>query len=392
MSCHNLDENQRMLADSVRKYIDRGYGEKIRQESMSHPDGCSPERWTEFARLGWLALALPEDDGGLGGSISDVCVVAEELGRGLVNEPYVASTILGALLLSDAAEAGVRKRWLPGLADGSRRIAFAPWESSAGFDLAVIATTAKSTDAGFSLCGEKSLVLGGTGADAYLISARLDHSDLLGLYLVEAGVAGLTMTPTILFDGQPAARLRLDGVQVLSPLLVKPEAQMLALLRNSVDRAIVVFCAETVGVMARTFEITLEYLKARKQFGRPISENQVVQHRLVDLYVEIEEARALTRAAAKALNDECTEDNLLQSRFVAAAKACVTLVSKHVWEESVQLHGAIGMTDEYVVGAFVKRLAVAGTLYGGLELQLERLADASLGRSKAENILCERCP
>lgn len=379
MSGLNRDENQQMLADSVRTYVDRGYGAKIRQESLSHPNGCSPERWADFARFGWLALALPEDHAGLGGSISDVCVVAEELGRGLVNEPYVASTILGALLLSDAAEESVRKQWLPSLADGSRRVVFAPWESSAGFDLAFINATAEATGTGFILRGEKSLVLGGTGADAYLISAKSENPDLLGLYLVDANAEGLRVTSTVLFDGQPAARLQLEGVHVLSALSVKPEAQMLALLRSAMDRAIVAFCAETVGVMARTFEITLEYLKDRKQFGRAISENQVVQHRLVDLYVEIEEARAITQAAARVLSDQSGKDVLLQSRFVAAAKACVTLVSRRVWEESVQLHGAIGMTDEYVIGAYVKRLAIAGPLYGGLELQLERLADASLG-------------
>ena len=374
-----LDDAQQMLADSVRKYVERGYGDAVRRASIDHPQGCSPERWNEFAELGWLGLPVPEEDGGLGGSISDICVIAEEFGRGLVNEPFVASAVLGAMLLADVASATVRMQWLPGIADGSLRVAFAPWEPGARFDMAAIGTRAEPIDKGFRLYGEKSLVPGGAGAHAYLLAARLADSGLHGLFLIPAATGGLTVTPQVFYDGQHAAQLRMDGVEAVDALAVGPVVEVLALLEKAMDRAIVAHCAETVGVMARTFDITLDYLKTRKQFGRAIAANQVVQHRMVDLYVEIEEARALTRAAATVLAQQGQKDASLRRRYSAAAKACVSLAAKHVWEESVQLHGAIGMTEEYAVGKFIKRLALASTLYGGVESQLEQLAEGSLG-------------
>ena len=373
-----LDDAQ-MLADSVRKYVERGYGDAVRRASINHPQGCSPERWEEFAELGWLALPVPEEDGGLGGSISDICVIAEELGRGVVNEPFVASAVLGAMLLADVASATVRMQWLPGIAEGSLRVAFAPWEPGARFDMGVIDTRAEPIDKGFRLHGEKSLVPGGAGAHGYLLAARLADSGLLGLFLIPAAAAGLTVTPQVLYDGQHATQLRMNGVEAVDALTVGPVVEVLALLEKAMDRGIVAHCAETVGVMQRTFEITLDYLKTREQFGRAIAANQVVQHRLVDLYVEIEEARALTRAAATVLAQQGQKDASLRRRYSAAAKACVSLAAKHVWEESVQLHGAIGMTEEYAVGKFIKRLALASTLYGGVESQLERLAGVSFG-------------
>ena len=374
-----LDENQQMLADSVRKYLERGYGDDVRRASMIHPQGCSPERWSEFAEFGWLALTVPEEDGGLGGSMSDVCVIAEELGRALVHEPFVASAVLGAMLLADVAAADVRIQWLPGIAEGNLRVAFAPWEPGARFDVGVIHTTADPIDKGFRLHGEKSLVPGGASAHAYLVAAKVADTGMLGLFLVSAAADGLTVTPQLLYDGQHTVQLRLDGAITAEALLVGPPAEVLLLLDNAMDRAIVAHCSETVGVMERAFDITLDYLKTRKQFGRAIAANQVVQHRMVDLYVEIAEARALTRTAAAALAPRGETDASLRRRFSSAAKACVALTAKHVWEESVQLHGAIGMTDEYVLGQFVKRLAVASTLYGGLEFHQERLAEVSFG-------------
>lgn len=374
-----LDDKQQMLADSVRKYVQRGYGDVVRRASMIHPQGCSPERWSEFAEFGWLALAVPEEDGGLGGSMSDICVIAEELGRALVHEPFVASAVLGAMLLADVAAADTRKQWLPGIADGSLRVAFSPWEPGARFDMGVINTTAEPIEKGFRLRGEKSLVPGGASAHAYLLAAKVADTGMLGVFLVSAAAVDLKVTPQCLYDGQHTAQLQLDGAMAADALLVGAPAEVLQRLENAMQRAVVAHCAETVGVMERAFDITLDYLKTRKQFGRAIAANQVVQHRMVDLYVEIAEARALTRAAAAALARQGEADASQRRRFSSAAKACVALAAKHVWEESVQLHGAIGMTDEYVVGQFVKRLAVAATLYGSLESHLERLAEVSFG-------------
>ncbi|MFM0653478.1 acyl-CoA dehydrogenase family protein [Paraburkholderia sediminicola] len=377
MSEQTLNNHQNMLVDSVRKYITRGYGAAVRQASVAHPDGCLPERWQQFAEFGWLAMPLPQADDGLGSSLIDICILTEEFGRALVNEPFVASAVLGGMLLADVAPAELRARWLPGIADGSHRVAFAAWEPGSAFDVCAIATTAQPGQQGFRLCGGKSLVLGGAGAGAYLVAARVP-GDEIGLFLVEAGTPGLTATPHTLYDGQRVVHLTFDELLSSLALIVGTCDEVLPLLERATDRAIVAHCAETVGVMAGAFEITREYLATRKQFGRAIGTNQVIQHRMVDLLVEIEEARALTRVAAGVVDRETAGESALRRRYSAAAKAFVAQTAKHVWEESVQLHGAIGMTQEYLLGQFVKRLAAASTLYGGAEQQLERLAGVSL--------------
>lgn len=374
-----FNQDQQMLADSARRYVERGYGPAELEASLVHPSGCLPQKWLEFGELGWLGVALPEADGGLGGSLRDVCIVAEELGRGAINEPFVASGVAASVLLAEIASEAVKQAWLPGLTDGSRRLALAclPLDNIAA--LPGIEARALSGEHGFVLSGETSLVLGAAGADGYIFQARLADDAGTGLFLVEADSPGLTVLPCALYDGQRAARLHLEGVAVASALVVQAAPLMQELLARYADYVVVAHCAQTVGTLQRTFEITLDYLKMRQQFGRPISANQVVQHRLVDLFVEIEEARALNWVAAGIL-DECRgEDAERRRKYVVAAKACVAQVAKHCWKEAVQLHGAIGMTQEYAVGQYVKRLAAASILYGTEEFQLEQLAELSFG-------------
>lgn len=375
------EDTRQMLADSARTYVTRAYGDSARAASLAHPHACDPQRWQEFADMGWLALPLPETDGGLGGGMADICVVAEELGMGLVVEPFVACAVMGGMLLHDVAPGSVREAWLPGITQGRLRVAFAPWEPGAGFDHEATSTQATRDGGNFRLQGDKSLVPGGTGADAFLLAARIGDSSDLGIFLVPAAAPGLSVTPQVLYDGQHAVRLQLHQAQAGDALMAGPAGDILPRLELALQRGIIAHCAETVGTMQRVFDITLDYLKTRKQFGRVIAANQVVQHRLVDLYVEVEEARALTHSAAAVLDNILSGDAAQRRRVCAAARACVVQTAQHVWEESVQLHGAIGMTQEYVLGQFVKRLALACTLYGGLEMHLERLAAVSLART-----------
>lgn len=361
-----LNPEQRMLADSVLRYIERGYGDSERDSSLGHPHGCRPEVWRDFGEFGWLALPLSEADGGLGGSLADVCVVAEGLGRGAVTEPFIACAMLAARLLAQVAPAAVKAQWLPSLAEGDRRVAFAD------------ATESLAVGPGEEclLEGEVALVPGGAGAEAYLLAADTGAGDA-ALFLLEPGTAGLTIEPCQLYDGQGAARLRLERVAPGAALWRGPAADLRIRLDRALAWATVAHCAETVGAMQVAFEITLDYLKTRQQFGKPLSANQVLQHRLVDLMVAIEEARALTHAAAAVLDDEKSSDAEWR-RYCAATKACVAQAARLVWKESVQLHGAIGMTQEYRVGQYVKRLAAATLLFGSAESHLERLAEVSL--------------
>ena len=373
MSVFTLDENQRMLAESARKYIERGYDKAVRAASLADPRGCAPLRWNEFAEMGWLALPLPEAEGGLGGSLADMCVLAEELGRGLVVEPWIASSVMAATLLVATGTPTQRGHWLPALAAGEKRLAFAAWEAGSRFDATQPGTVAEAVDGAYRLNGVKELVLGGPGADAWLVCADCKSADggsRPALFLLEPGTPGLELQPYVMVDGRHAAHLRMHDAAVLADRRLDAGIEAMQAIELAIDRALVVQCAETAGAMARALEITLDYLKTRKQFGRVLAGNQVLQHRLVDLHVAIEETRALTRAAALAFGGSEEE----RQRHVAAAKAYASQAARLVWEEVVQLQGAIGMTDEYVLGAYVKHLAVSHTLYGDSEQQFERMA------------------
>jgi len=231
---------------------------------------------------------------------------------------------------------------------------------------------------GLVLSGRSGLLTGAAGTDAYLVAAELPvgGEEAVVLVLVAAETRGLSVERLALYDGQRAVRLVFDQAPASRVLWRGTTQQLQALLQAPGDRAAIAHGAATVGMMQRAFEITLEYLKTRKQFGRPIASNQVIQHRLVDLLVEIEEARALLRAAAQAV--DAAQDLGQAGRLVVAAQACIAQTARHVWKESVQLHGAIGMTQEYELGQYVKRLAAVPALHGSEHAHLERLAQRSL--------------
>ena len=249
------------------------------------------------------------------------------------------------------------------LTQGRRRLAFAPWDTG---NCGHPGTVAVPCGTGWRLEGEKSPTPGLDGADACIVLA-VTGSTTCGLFLVECGVIGVQRQPVRLYDGRPAAALALRGAPGML-LLDGPTDSVQARIRDAMDRALIVHCAETIGAMHMAFEITRDYLAARKQFGRPLSANQVIRHRWVDLYVEIEEASSLCHVAA---HDP-------SPRLAAALAARTTEAARHVWEEAIQLHGAIGMTEEYVLGAYVRRLALASSIYGGVHEHLSRLADLSL--------------
>lgn len=367
------DSEQAMLAESARRYGERGYGPTQRAASEAHAHGCLPERWREFAEMGWLTLPLPERDDGLGGSMEDLCVLGEELGRMLVVEPWVACAVLAAPLLSACASEAQRASWMGALAGGDKRIAFAPWEPGSRFELACAATRAERMGDGDSLSGVKELVCGAPGCDALLIAGMCDNGSngvQPALFLVDAAAPGLSMQTHKLADGRHAARVTLNNVFVPAQARLNDAGDLMAVLQLAMDRAVLAQCAETIGAMAKALEMTLDYLKTRKQFGRLLAGNQALQHRLVDMHVAIEETRALAHGAAQAF------DGPRRTTLVAAAKAFTAQAARQVWEEAVQMHGAIGTTEEYALGRYARHLAVAHTLYGDLEMHLERLARA----------------
>jgi butyryl-CoA dehydrogenase len=371
------DDDRRQLVDSARDYLARSHGAAARQASHADPQGCDERRWQDFAELGWLALAVPQQHGGLSGSPADVAAVCEELGRALVAEPFVASAVWPTAVLRELPASDSVARLLAGCADGSQRLALACWEGADAFAIGPPATQAEYGTGGYRLHGAKTLVAGGAAAHALIVPARID-AHRHGLFLVLADAPGLQRETVGLVDGQRVAQLRLDAAHAAQLLFEAPPATIADLLQAALDHATVADCAQTVGTMQAAFDITLEYTRTRKQFGHAIADNQVVQHRLVDLAVEIAEARALTRAAADMLGRTLPVRAAARQRMVAAARSCVATAARLVWQDVVQLHGAIGMTQEYVVGAFVQRLALACTWFGSATMQLERLAALTL--------------
>lgn len=364
-----LTDEQRMLMESAQRWCERANTAPQRRAVAEHPTGCPPERWRELGDMGWLGIALPEADGGLGAGLLAQCLLAETLGRGLLMEPYVASVALGSALMAEVADGELRADWLPALADGTRRVVWAAWEPGGDAEPSPPRTQATRQGDMWRLTGVKSWTPGAGGADALLVAAQMPQEPAaIGLFLVETAASGVTLDSQRLYDDSYAARVEFSNAPARL-LRAAPSSEMLALLARVLDRGRVVHGAQTLGTAQTAFEITRDYLRTRRQFGHALSDNQVLQHRLVDLYVELQEAHALCLAAA--------QDP--QPRLVAALGTRCAEVARHVWEEAVQLHGAIGMTEEYVLGAYVRRLALAADLYGTGPDCSERLAELSLG-------------
>ena len=368
----DLNDEQRLLKDSVERLIASRYDFEQRKQHAKNPDGWSRELWAQYAELGLLGLPFAEQHGGFGGGPTETMIVMEAFGRGLVLEPYLATVILGGGLLRHAGSAAQQATLLPEVAGGKLLLAFAQAERQSRYDLADVVTTARRDGETWRLDGEKSLVLHGDCADTLIVSARVSGNqrdrDGIGLFLVDARAGGVTRRAYPTQDGLRAAEIALDGVQ--SDALGTP-GQALPVIERVVDEAIAALCAEAIGVMSSMHELTVEYLKTRKQFGRAIGEFQVLQHRAVDMLVALEQARSMALfATMMAASDDAAE----RHRAIAAAKVQVGKSGRHVGQEAIQLHGGIGMTMEYKVGHYFKRMTMIELMFGDAETHLAALA------------------
>ena len=362
-------ELQQMLVDSVRRWGQGANGSEARAKSSQHVCGCPPERWRELAERGWLGLDVSEDEGGLGAGLTEVCLLAEQMGACLLVEPFVANAVLGRDVLTQFASPAQRAHWLPDLVSGERRLAWMAWEADGQALLRHPDAVAQRSSQGWTVTADKGWMPGAAGVDAVVVAARLaDAPQRIGVFCLDSRSPGLEMPTTRLYDGRHAARLH--ATQVQAELLHEgPADEVLRRLQTVLDRGLIVHCAETLGSAQAVFQMSLEYLRTRRQFGHVLSDKQVLQHRLVDLYVEQQETRALCLAAAAAPD----------ARTVAALGLRTADVARHSWQEAIQLHGAIGMTEEYAAGEYVRRLAMADRLYGAATDHAERLAHLMLG-------------
>jgi len=355
-------DEQRLLRESVDRFVRETYTADHRRKVASDPLGFSADIWRQFADLGWLALPIAEAHGGLGGGAIEIGILMEAFGRGLVSEPYLSTVVIGASLISKCGTDAQEQALLPKIADGSLYLAFAHSERQARFDLADIRTTAKKTTDGWRLDGHKIAVLDGNAAGQIIVSARVnDANGEPCLFLVPQGTRGLALRDFPRLGGGRACNLELRDVQLPADALLGDGSNALPAIEAVIDRAMAALGAEAVGIMQTLLDQTLEYTKIRKQFGRPLSANQVIRHRLADMAMQCDEARSMALRAALMADAE----PVARSRAASGAKAKIGKCARFVAEQSVQLHGAMGVTEELDIGSYFKRLLAFDTLFGG---------------------------
>jgi pimeloyl-CoA dehydrogenase small subunit len=374
----DLSDEQRLLRDSVGGLIEKEYKFEQRKEYAREPLGYSEARWAQFAELGLLALPFAEAQGGIGATPVETMIVMEAFGRGLVLEPYLATIVLGGGLLRFAGSAAQLEEMVPAIAAGRLRLAFAHTERQSRYDLADVAVTATpAPGGGFVLTGHKGVVLHGEGADRLIVSARSAggprEREGISLFLVDAKADGVSVQGYKTVDGLRAAEITLRDVRLGPDALLGPQDQALPLIERAVDLAIAALVAEAVGAMSVMHELTIEYLKTRKQFGVAIGAFQALQHRAVDMLVALEQARSMTMLAAMMAE---AQDESERRRTIAAAKVQCGRSGRYVGQQAIQLHGGIGMTDEYKVGHYFKRVTMIDTLFGDADHHLAAVADA----------------
>ena len=357
----NLNSEQQLLQDSVRRFVDKDYGFEARTALIKARSTCDDRHWHTFAENGWLAAALPEAYGGLDGSLIDTVLIAQQLGRGLVLEPYLGCAVLAAQTFLAAATPAQCERVLPQVADGSQKLALAFSEDGARGLPEHVKLHAQREGDGYRLSGSKTLVLGGAHAHRFIVSAVSPAFDGIGLFLVDADSAGLARRALRLHDGTGAAELSFDGVFVPGEAMLGEPGNGLAALRQGIAHATAALCAELVGAMEQAIETSAEYLKVRKQFGVLIGSFQALQHRLADMAAELEIARSMLYVLLASIEND---DAALRQYTVSQAKSLIGRAARYVCGQAIQLHGGIGMTEEYSVGHFYKRAAVADLLLG----------------------------
>jgi pimeloyl-CoA dehydrogenase small subunit len=372
----DLTDDQRLLGDSVTRLLAAEYSFEQRKALLKTPAGFSETLWQRYAELGLLGLPIPEDYGGFGGGPVDVMLLMQAFGRHLVLEPYLATVVLGVTALRLAGTEAQQGEILPEVAAGTMKLAFAHYERQARYDLTDILTTAKPSGGGFVLEGGKSVVLHGDCADKLIVSARTsggrDDAGGLSLFLVDANAPGLARRGYALRDGTRAAELSLSGVQVPREALLAELDNALPTVQRVVEAGIAATSAEVIGTMEAMQAMTLDYLKTRQQFGKPIGDNQALQHRAAEMLVAMEQGRSMAMLAAMSLEEE---DAAERARSISMAKVGVGQAGRFVSQNAVQLHGGIGMTEEYAVGHFFRRVMVIEHLFGDTATHLDRLAD-----------------
>ncbi|HVC63139.1 MAG TPA: acyl-CoA dehydrogenase family protein [Acetobacteraceae bacterium] len=372
----DLSDEQRLLQDTITRLLGDRYAFEQRKGYLQAPEGFSPALWSQYAELGLLGLPFAEEYGGFGGGAQEIMLVMQAFGRALILEPYLATVVLGGTALRVAGSDAQRTEILPAIAEGRMKLAFAHSERQARYDLTDVVTTAKRNGGGWVLDGAKSVVVHGDAADRLVLSARTsgDRYDSAGitLFLVDTTASGVARRGYATRDEQRAADVALSNVTVADADVLGEVGAGLPIVRRVVEAGIAATAAEAVGAMEAMHAMTLEYSKTREQFGKPIGSYQVVQHRLADMFMTMEQGRSMAMLATMMVDHpEAAE----RARKIAMAKVGVGQAGRYVSQSAIQMHGGIGMTEEYAVGHYFRRCMAIERLFGDPAHYLDKLAE-----------------
>src|SRR5216684_1358025 len=371
----DFTEEQRLLRDSVDRLLADRYAFDKRRGYLAEPEGWSRALWAQYAELGLLGLPFAEAHGGFGGGGIEVLLVMEAFGRALVLEPYLSTVVLAGTALRLAGSEAQQAALLPQVAEGKLLLAVAHGERQARYDLSDVLTTAQPKAGGWVLDGAKSVVAHGDSADKLVVSARTvgERNDTAGitLFLVDGVANGLARRAYTMRDGTRAAEIALSGVEVGADAVLGEVGGGFAVIERVVETGIAATAAEAVGTMETMQALTLEYLKTRQQFGRPIGQNQALQHRATEMFVSLEQARSMAMLAAMMVDEPNAAE---RAHNIAMAKVGVGQAARFVSQNAVQLHGGIGMTEEYAVGHYFRRVMVIEHTFGDTAYHLSCLA------------------
>ena len=376
-------EERQLLDDSLQSFLAENYSFERWKKLARGPEmeGFGRVEWARYAELGWLGVALPESVGGAGGGMTELGIVMAAAGRHMVLEPLLGTIVLGAGAIEQAGTPAQRETLLPQISAGTLLLAFCHAEPGAGYARNFVHAVARAEGSGFVIDGEKTFALGAHSANTLVVSARMgSDKGPVCLFLVPRTASGVRLNVAPALDGRLGATVSLAGAKVAAHAkLGDGDADMLGTIDRLLDSGAIAVCAEACGAMAAVTQATVEYLKTRQQFGQPLSKFQVLQHRLVDMSVSGEEARAVVHAALQALDDNAPG----AQRAVWAAKVQTARSARFVGGQAIQLHGGMGMTDELAIGHYYKRLTLCETLFGDGEWYLKQIGAAAAGTAIA---------
>jgi len=369
----DLTEEQEMIVDAVQKFVANDSPVERFRKLRDHETGWEKSVWKAMGEYGWLGVEVPEELGGYGGTFVDVALILEQLGRGLVPEPYIASVVLAGGLLTKFGTDAQREAFLAPMIAGDTSLAVAYSERQSRYDLADCRTTAKKQGDGWVLDGTKVWVQNGHAADQIIVTARTSGANIdeagISLFIVDGNADGVRRVTVPGMDGQKSGLVELSGVAVGADRLLGNEGAGFDAIEWAVDRGAAAACAEAQGELSELFERTVAYLKQREQFGVPIGTFQALQHRAADMFAEVELCKSVSMLAAIRADDDDTE---LRKADISAAKQQLTHGGWFVQENAIQLFGGIGVTDEQDEGLFFKRVRVLQGLYGDADHHIDR--------------------